>query len=154
MSWVCLLLTHIESTVVRGSVTLIHLSSDLSEGGPFMTPLHSYYSSQGPGGKILPSLLAGEEKGFLDLCFLCCLSWSLSFGASLLGLAVNHSVPSLPVGWTTVEAVLRKCSIIVTVRLSLCCDAQPRRVLFCGIFFLCFELPFQMSLLPNMNLLP
>ena len=92
------LLTHVESTVVRGSVTLIHLSSDLSEGGPFMTPTSQLITLLKVLGQNSPFLYAFKSLPPM-LPLLEPVFWGL-----FLVLAVNHSVPSLPSGWTTVES--------------------------------------------------
>lgn len=148
------LLSHVESTgggeCVRDSVTLIHLSSNLRDSGPLMTPTPQLITLL----KVL-----GEGSSFLHMLLNFGLS-APSLGTFLLGLLFwcwlsitqfrlfHQSGPR----WRAVLGKMlrtRSCNTAVVVRLALCCDAQALRVLFCGIFFLSFESHYQTSLLPN-----
>lgn len=56
------------------------------------------YSSQGPGGKFFLPSHAFKFRPLVSL------PWDLPPGASFLVLVINHAVPPLPSGWTTVES--------------------------------------------------
>ena len=145
------LLSHVESTgggeCVSNSVTLIHLSSNLGDCGPLMTPTPQLITLL----KVL-----GEGSSFLHMLLNFGLS-APSLGAFLLGLLFCCwlSIMQFHQGGPRWRAVLGKirrtcsCNTAIMVRLALCCDAQPLRVLFWGIFFLSFELHYQTSFLRN-----